>query len=42
MAGLDLGCVAAHGMFVCDANGCHTLTPQGKAATASERDGPDD
>lgn len=31
---LDLGCVAAHGMFVCDANGCHTLTPQGKAATA--------
>ena len=31
---LDLGCVAAHGMFVCDANGCHTVTPQGKAATA--------
>jgi hypothetical protein len=31
---LDLGCVAAHGMFVCDANGCHTIMPQGKAATA--------
>jgi hypothetical protein len=31
---LDMGCVAAHGMFVCDANGCHTVTPQGKAATA--------
>lgn len=31
---LDLGCVAAHGMFVCDSNGCHTVTPQGKAATA--------
>jgi uncharacterized protein DUF6602 len=31
---LDLGCVAAHGMFVCDANSCHTVKPQGKAATA--------
>lgn len=31
---LDLGCVAAHGMFACDATGCHTITPQGKAATA--------
>lgn len=31
---LDLGCVAAHGMFLCDANGCHTITPQGKPATA--------
>jgi hypothetical protein len=31
---LDLGCVAAHGMFVCDAGGCHAVTPQGKAATA--------
>jgi hypothetical protein len=31
---LDLGCVAAHGMFVCDADGCHTVTPQGRAATA--------
>jgi hypothetical protein len=31
---LDLGCVAAHGMFVCDANSCHTITPQRKAATA--------
>lgn len=31
---LDLGCVAAHGMFSCDASGCHTAVPQGKAATA--------
>jgi hypothetical protein len=31
---LDLGCVAAHGMFVCDGSGCHTITPRGKAATA--------
>jgi len=31
---LDMGCVAAHGMFLCDADGCHTITPQGKAATA--------
>lgn len=31
---LDLGCVAAHGMFVCDVDSCHTITPQGKAATA--------
>lgn len=31
---LDLGCAAAHGMFSCDANGCHTAAPQGKAATA--------
>ena len=31
---LDLGCVAAHGIFSCDANGCHTAGPQGKAATA--------
>jgi hypothetical protein len=31
---LDLGCVAAHGMFSCDAIGCHTAAPQGKAATA--------
>jgi hypothetical protein len=31
---LDIGCVAAHGMFLCDAEGCHTITPQGKAATA--------
>jgi hypothetical protein len=34
MACLDLGCVAAHGMFHCDANGCHTITPQGKPAKA--------
>ena len=31
---LDLGCVAAHGLFSCDKDGCHTATPQGKAATA--------
>ncbi|MGA2606216.1 MAG: DUF6602 domain-containing protein [Terriglobia bacterium] len=31
---LDLGCVAAHGMFGCDAKDCHTITPQGKPATA--------
>jgi hypothetical protein len=31
---LDMGCIAAHGMFLCDVNGCHTITPQGKAATA--------
>jgi len=31
---LDLGCVAAHGMFGCDDDGCYTLTPQGKPATA--------
>jgi Domain of unknown function (DUF6602) len=30
---LDLGCVAAHGIFGCDDTGCHTLTPQGKPAT---------
>ena len=31
---LDLGCVAAHGMFGCDAKDCYTITPQGKPATA--------
>ncbi len=31
---LDLGCVAAHGMFGCDGNDCYTITPQGKPATA--------
>lgn len=31
---LDLGCVAAHGMFGCDESGCYTITPQGKPATA--------
>ncbi len=31
---LDLGCVAAHGIFGCDATGCYTITPQGKPATA--------
>jgi len=31
---LDLGCVAAHGIFMCDAEGCHIATKQEKAATA--------
>jgi hypothetical protein len=31
---LDIGCVAAHGIFECDAAGCHHLKQQGKPATA--------
>jgi len=31
---LDLGCVAAHGVLACDPEGRHTVTPQGKPATA--------
>jgi hypothetical protein len=31
---LDLGCVAAHGIFGCDQKNCYTITPQGKPATA--------
>lgn len=31
---LDLGCVAAHGIFSCDGAACATLTPMGKPATA--------
>jgi hypothetical protein len=31
---LDLGCVAAHGIFTWDAEGHCTVTPQGKPATA--------
>lgn len=31
---LDLGCVAAHGTFAYEASGCHTITQQGKPATA--------
>ena len=31
---LDLGCVAAHGIFNCDENGCYSIMPQGKPATA--------
>ena len=31
---LDLGCVAAHGMFGCDTNSCYAVAPQGKPATA--------
>ena len=30
---LDLGCVAAHGIFGCDDTGCYVVTPQGKPAT---------
>ena len=31
---LDLGCIAAHGMFTCDSSGCFVLKPEGKPATA--------
>lgn len=31
---LDLGCVAAHGMFACDDKGCFTMIPDGKPSTA--------
>lgn len=31
---LDLGCVAAHGIFGCDETGCYTVRLQGKPATA--------
>lgn len=31
---LDLGCVAAHGMFACDDTGRYTIMSQGKPATA--------
>lgn len=31
---LDLGCVAAHGIFGCDADGCQTVSPIEKPATA--------
>lgn len=31
---LDLGCVAAHGTFTCDAQGVHAVVPRGKPATA--------
>lgn len=31
---LDLGCVAAHGLFSCDGDGRGTLMPMGKPATA--------
>lgn len=31
---LDIGCVAAHGIFGCDKDECDTVTPQGKPATA--------
>jgi len=31
---LDLSCVAAHGIFGCDATGCYAVTPEGKPATA--------
>lgn len=31
---LDIGCIAAHGTFSCDAACCYTTTPTAKAATA--------
>lgn len=31
---LDIGCVAAHGIYGCDTAGCYTITPQGKPAAA--------
>jgi hypothetical protein len=31
---LDIGCVAAHGMFTCDDKACHSVSPQPKPATA--------
>lgn len=31
---LDIGCIAAHGTFGCDATGCYASTPRAKAATA--------
>jgi hypothetical protein len=31
---LDIGCVAAHGLFWCDKDGRHIATPSGTAATA--------
>ena len=31
---LDLGCIAAHGMFSCDPDGCYAIAPAGKPATA--------
>ncbi|ADV83685.1 DUF6602 domain-containing protein [Terriglobus saanensis] len=31
---LDMGCVAAHGLFGCDASGCFITQPHGKPATA--------
>jgi hypothetical protein len=31
---LDLGCVAAHGIFGCNSDGCYEFAPPGKAATS--------
>ena len=31
---LDLGCIAAHGMFTRDSSGCFVLKPEGKPARA--------
>lgn len=31
---LDIGCVAAHGIFGCDSSGCHAISPLAKPATA--------
>lgn len=31
---LDIGCVAAHGIFGCGDDGCYSFTPRGKPATS--------
>lgn len=31
---LDIGCIAAHGMFGCDPAGCYAFVPHGKPATS--------
>lgn len=31
---LDIGCIAAHGMFECNPDGSYTITPQGKPVAA--------
>jgi hypothetical protein len=31
---LEIGCIAAHGMFNCNGDGCHAISPLGKPATA--------
>ena len=33
-ARLDLGCVAAHGVFGCDSGGCYTIKREGKPAAS--------
>jgi hypothetical protein len=31
---LDIGCVAARGIFLCDENDCYSIVPEGKPPTA--------